>query len=560
MLLSFCFTSGRLFLTRVIPVAYASRLPTRHFRSDGTQRGDLPVVNESQQPGPRRGKAEPAPPRIPSAPRVPSAPRLPRARKVNQHDLRDIRARLRGTIYEKVTPDRGIGGDQYSARQIVDFCLDLGEVMLSSGADVRSVEVAIVAVSTKWNLAPLELDISGSSITLQYAPPEIPPLVKVRVISGEGSNLNGLARVYQIVDDLLHDDRDMTSAVEALVDVLRSPPRWPIWIMDAGLSVLAVSVTLQAGGTPLSAVGAFALMFALLVAGRWLIRKGIPQFFITGAQSGTAAVLGTLAIWAGWLPAAGGAAMVAATVVVLLPHPTLVTWAQDAISGFRAMALSRALIIGLTVGSIVCGVPAGIALTAGLNIEVDPTNITVQALPLWISLLSTILAAGANCFMQGASARIIPIAIAASLVAALVSYALRMAGLPILGATFLAAAVLGALSTVAAARLRTAATVIAVPAFCGALLPGIPVSRALLEFMAGTPGAALALIAAVLVALGIGAGLVLGSLLATPGARKYLRKAKRVEVQSLHTDTRSMTVVPAGARFVGANGESNAVD
>lgn len=74
------------------------------------------------------------------------------------------------------------------------------------------------------------------------------------------------------------------------------------------------------------------------------------------------------------------------------------------------------------------------------------------------------------------------------------------------------------------------------------------------------PGAALALIAAVLVALGIGAGLVLGSLLATPGARKYLRRAKRVEVQSLHTDTRSMTVVPAGARFVGANGESNPVD
>nr|BFF14277.1 hypothetical protein GCM10025699_55800 [Microbacterium flavescens] len=146
---------------------------------------------------------------------------------MNPHEMRDVRARLRGTLYEGTTPEHGIGGDLYSPRQIVDFCLDLGDVMLSSGADVRSTEVAIVAVSTKWNLAPLELDITGTAITVQYTPVEGPPLIKTRVIYAEGSNLHRLSRVYQIVDDLLHDDRDMTTAVAGLVDVLRSPRAGP---------------------------------------------------------------------------------------------------------------------------------------------------------------------------------------------------------------------------------------------------------------------------------------------------------------------------------------------
>ena len=475
-----------------------------------------------------------------------SGPRLPRprTRRVNQHDLRDIRARLRGTIYEKVEPQAGIGGDLYSAPQIVDFCLDLGEVMLASGADVRSTEVAIVAVATKWNLAPLELDITGTAITLQYAPPGLHPLTKVRVIHAEGSNLFRLNQVYVIVNDLVHGDLDMTEAVERLVEVVNSPFRWSPWIMDLGLGLLAASVTLQAGGTALPAVGALLVVLGISLGGRWLLRRGIPTFFVSGAQAACATIAGTAAIWSGFLTAGGAAAMVAASVVVLLPHPVLVTWAQDAISGFRAMALSRGLIIGLTIAAIVCGVPAGIALTAGLNIVVEPSNITLQTLPLWLLLVSSVLAAGANCLVAGAGARVIPIAMGASLLSASALYCFSaLLGMPRLAATFLAATILGALSTVVAARLRTAPAVIAVPAFCGSLLPGIAVSSALLEFMAGTPGASITFVAAVLVALGIGAGLVLGNLIATPGARRYLRRSKRVEVHSVNTDTRSLDVI-----------------
>ncbi len=473
----------------------------------------------------------------------PGRPHRPRARSVAQHDLRDIRARLRGTIYEHVAPDTRSRREQYSAQQIVDFCLDLAEVMLASGADTRSVEIALVAVATKWNLAPLELDFTGSSVTIQYAPSDAPMLVKMRTVTSDGSDLNRLAWANQIVDDVIHDERDMSSAVSALVAVLRMPSRWPMWTADVGLSILGTSIAMQAGGGWRAGIGAFVLMLGIIVSGRWLTGRGYPQFFVSGAQGAVASVIGTLAIGIGILHPAGAATMVAALVVLLLPHVALVTWAQDAISGFRAMAVARAFYIGLIIAAIVVGVPAGIALTKWLHLEVDPSGIVTQALPLWASLALTVVSAGANCFVQQASARVIPVAVVFSVAAAASLWGLRQLGLPLLGATFIAAVLLGVLSTYAAVRMRTAVAAIAVPAFCGALLPGVAVSNALLNFMSGSSSAALDFVAAVSVALGIGAGLVLGGLFATPGARRALRRTRRVVVHSVHNDTTAIPVL-----------------
>jgi hypothetical protein len=134
--------------------------PPRRPSPDEEARGTSPQSPAPWMPtyrtpakAPVKGGAKTTPP--PRPPRV-------RRRRVDAQEMRDVRARLRGTIYEGTTPAHGHLGDLYSPRQIVDFCLDLGEVMLASGADVRTVEVAIVAVGTKWNLAPLELDITGT--------------------------------------------------------------------------------------------------------------------------------------------------------------------------------------------------------------------------------------------------------------------------------------------------------------------------------------------------------------------------------------------------------------
>jgi uncharacterized membrane protein YjjB (DUF3815 family) len=123
-------------------------------------------------------------------------------------------------------------------------------------------------------------------------------------------------------------------------------------------------------------------------------------------------------------------------------------------------------------------------------------------------------------------------------------FVLKAVGVPLLAATFLVATLLGALGTVVAARLRVSATAIAVPAFCGSLLPSLAVASALLNSMAGTDGATGAFVGAMATTLAIGAGLVLGSLLATPQARRHLRRrAKRVVVQSVRLDTTPIGII-----------------
>ncbi|WP_181419507.1 MULTISPECIES: threonine/serine exporter family protein [unclassified Curtobacterium] len=153
------------------------------------------------------------------------------------------------------------------------------------------------------------------------------------------------------------------------------------------------------------------------------------------------------------------------------------------------------------------------------------------------------VSAGANCFVQQASARVIPVAVVLSVAAGAALWQLKAFGLPLLGATFLASVLLGVLSTYAAVRMRTAVAAIAVPAFCGALLPGVAVSNALLNVMSGSSSSVLDFGSAVTVALAIGAGLVLGGLFATPGARRALRRGRRIHVHSVHSDTTALPVI-----------------
>ncbi|WP_433662663.1 threonine/serine ThrE exporter family protein [Nocardia sp. CA-128927] len=337
-----------------------------------------------------------------------------RRRVTTAEQRRDIALLLRGSIYSGVSPSPTATGDEYSARQVIDFCLDLGEVMLSSGADARSVEVAIVAVSATWNLAAVELDFPGSSIHMVYAVPNEPTIAGLRAVRDTGADLHRLNNVYGVVDDIVGHATDMTQASQRLVEEIRADPRWPYRVVAGAMGVLGIVVALQAGGTFWSAVGAFVLMFVLMYLGKLLGRRYLPTFFVAVAQMALAMMVGSLAMAYSPINPGEAASMVAACVVLLLPHPSIVAAAQDAISGFRSLALVRGLGIGLVVLGMVTGIQAGLISTRWVHLEVDPSAIHLTGLtPLW-ALFASAIAAAANAFAQGATARVVPISMAAA--------------------------------------------------------------------------------------------------------------------------------------------------
>ncbi|RDI68100.1 threonine/serine exporter family protein [Nocardia pseudobrasiliensis] len=461
-----------------------------------------------------------------------------RQRVVTAEQRRDIALLLRGSIYSEVTPSPTATGEEYSPRQVIDFCLDLGEVMLSSGADARSVEVAIVAVSATWNLAAVELVFSGSSIHMVYAVPDEPTIAGLRAVRETGADLHRLNNVYGVVDDIVGHRIDMTEASGRLVEEMRSGPRWPYGVVAGAMGVLGVVVALQAGGTYWSALGAFVLMFVLMYLGRALGSRYLPIFFVAVAQMAVTTVVGSLAISYSPINPGEAASMVAACVVLLLPHPAIVATAQDAISGFRSLALVRGLGIGLVVLGMVTGIQVGLAITRWVNLEVDPSSIQLTGLtPLW-ALFASAIAAAANAFAQGATARVVPIAMAAAVFTQVILQLCARAHIGLQLSLMLGAAILGAICTWTAARLRISPASIIVPAFCGALLPSLAVAHSLLRFIGHAPGSGVSFALAVLTTLAIGAGLVLGNFVATGGARRMVGMRTRIRSASLDTEPR----------------------
>ena len=439
-------------------------------------------------------------------------------RTTTTQQRRDIRRLLRGSLYSGLRPRPP--REQYPVDRVMGFALDLAEAMLRSGANSRDTEVAAVAVTATWELAPLEMEITAASVRLQYSPHDGPPITEMRVVRDIGDDLTALSGLYKLVDDVVYGRLDIAAASARLVAIETAGPRWPAPLQFTAMGVLGATLSFLSGGNVRSAAWAFVLVSLTVMLARWAGRWTMPPFFLVAAQSAFGLAVGSAALGLGWLGPRESATTVAPLLVLLLPHPAIVAWAQDAITGFRDPANARALSIALVVLGVLLGVPAGAAATSWVHVEVDPTQIKLLPLTLPFALLASVIAALANGIVQGTTARALPfIAVAALLTSACQRFFLSI-DFGQLFATFAAATVLGIVCTLAAARLRTAVTVLAVPAFCGALLPALAVADSLLNLVAGTSGAQQDFLLALLITLAIGAGLVLGTYSSTPLVRR----------------------------------------
>ncbi|MDO4919607.1 threonine/serine exporter family protein [Kocuria sp.] len=438
----------------------------------------------------------------------------------------DIRALLHGSIYSGLTPSPR--AHQYPAMQVMSFALDLAQVMLSNGANSREAEVAVVAVTATWELAPLEMETTADAVRLQYMPDGEAPVTEMRIIRGITSNLTVVDRIYKLVDAIVRHGMGIDDARATLADVEGSGARWSWGWRLLATGVLGFMLCLLAGGDLRAAPWAFALVLAVTSVAHLLERLSPPSFFLVVAQSSLGIMAGSVVLSLGWLTAAQTATMVAPLIVLLLPHPLIVSCAQDAITGFREPANARVLSIVLTVLGVLLGMPAGLVITQSwFHLHVDPSAIRLVPLGAVGAVIASTVAAAANTIGQGVAARMIPYTLVLAALTGTLQHALTAAGFTALFATFVSAAVLGAICTILAYPLKTSSTVLAVPAFCGALLPSLAVADSLLNLVGQTPDAGLQLATALLSTLSIGAGLVLGSYVGTPFVKRAA--ARRAE-------------------------------
>jgi uncharacterized membrane protein YjjP (DUF1212 family) len=438
--------------------------------------------------------------------------------------------RLAGSPY--ANPMIQVGGVDTSARKTIDFALHLAESMFRYGAGALEVETSIIAITAALGLKNIEVDITNQSVAINYAPKDQTPITLLRVVRSWTNNYAGLAKVHQLVTDIVVGGVGREEAVRRLEEITRSPKPFPRWMVTVAFAVFsAVFVGVLGGGPGASAVAFVSNLLVSLLA-RQLGRWRTPDFFITASCSFLVTFIALL-LWRFGSPLGIQIApeiVVVGGILLLLPTGRLVSSVQDAINGFPVTAAGRFLSTMLTFGALVAGIAVGFVVCDMTGME--PINITKTfppAYPWWAVGIMVAVAVVAIGITEQTSWQLLLPTAAIGVVGYLVLIGGEALGIGPRFSPALAAVVIGLLARVVALRMGAPQLVVAVPAAL-ILLPGLTIFRSMyvltIEESNIVMGAGGMLNAGAIV-LGVAAGIVLGDTLARPLTKSLASNERR---------------------------------
>lgn len=393
--------------------------------------------------------------------------------------------------------------------RVLYLALRIGELLLSGGAGAGDVTAAIRQVTAAAGLVRCEADVTYNVIVVSYLRgPLNAPVTASRVVRRYGFDGTRLARVDDVVKDLVAGRLDVARAQQRIDDVRRTSHPYPRWVATAAWGGLAASIVVLLGGGLLVVATAFLATVVIDRANRLLNAREVPFFY----QFALAGVVATS--FAAALSALGAevqpALVVAGGLVALAPGGLLVGSVQDALGGFLVTASARALeVIVLTTG-LLTGVALGLDVSRRLGVVFSVSDLDAALTQLPVRALAAATAAGLFSLANYSPRRVILTSALVGGAGYALYDALLVAGLSRATATATGAVVMGACCQLLARRLRLAALLIVVPAIIPQL-PGLTTFSALLALGTGDPSAGFALVLrALTVGLALAAGVLLG--------------------------------------------------
>jgi uncharacterized membrane protein YjjP (DUF1212 family) len=434
--------------------------------------------------------------------------------------------RLAGSPY--ANPMIQVGGVDTSARKTLDFSLHLAETMFRYGAGALEVETSIIAVTAALGLKNIEVDITNQSVGINYAPKDQTPIALLRVVRSWTNNYAGLAKVHQLVTDIVAGGVGRDEAIRRLDEAITSPKPFPRWMVTVAFGVFAAVFVGVLGGGPASSAIAFVVNIGVSLLARQLGRWRVPDFFTTATCSFVVTFMALL-MWQFGLTGAP-AIVVVGGILLLLPTGRLVSSVQDAINGFPVTAAGRFLSTLLTFGALVAGIAVAFVVgsKAGMQ-EIDVTETFSPAYSLWVVVIFIAVAVIAIGITEQTAWKLLLPTAAVGVAGYLVLLGAGNLGIGDRFSPAMSAVVIGLLARVVALRMGAPQLVVAVPAAL-ILLPGLTIFRSMYvltieesELLLGAGG----MINAGAIVLGAAAGVVLGDTLARPLTRSLASNERR---------------------------------
>ena len=401
--------------------------------------------------------------------------------------------------------------DDLTAHAALGLALRIGASMLAVGASAADATATVLRVAAAYGLTSCQVDVTFTSITVSYDRENAVPLTALRTVHASRLDYTRLQGVTDLARAVAVGELDVEEAHRRLDRVVSAPATYRRSVTALGWAGVAACFGLVLGGGWAEAL--LAAMTTALVEQvlRALNRRSLPLFFqqVAGAALATGVAVGLLV----WDVDVQTSLVVAAGIVVLLAGLSLVSAAQDAISGFPVTAGARAFeVVTLTAG-IVVGIAGVLDLAQRAQLPLTVVDTSPAPVPVAVALTAS---AGIAGFW------------------ALASHARPRAGGLAAG---VAAVVLGFCGQVLTTRLRIPPQLIAV---CGIvpLLPGLAVYHGLFAVVvdADIEGGLAALVGALAVGLALAAGVTLGEFLGRPVNGVRDRYDERVRRRAMTTD------------------------
>ncbi|WP_343948039.1 threonine/serine exporter family protein [Nonomuraea longicatena] len=391
------------------------------------------------------------------------------------------------------------------------LALRVGELLLGSGEATENVGGAMRRILEAYGMRHVEADVNLSAITLSHVPDDGRAATTAeRRVRRRQPDYDRLIAVHTLVGEIASQGLSLGETQERLREITRRVKVYPDWLAVTALALISASAAVLIGGGPIVAAAAFVATVAGDRAGAWLARRGVPEFFQTALAASFGALVAVLLIWQD--VAVQASAVVVGAVIALLPGRPLVAAVQDGIAGEYVTATARLTEIIFIVSAVISGIGSMLTLAVSLGVRITVDN--VPAAPLTLAPPQLAGAIGVSLTFAVAllvpPRHLLPGAIGGGLI--WTTFVLLVwNGAPAVVATALASAVIGLAGTAYARLVRVPATVFVIPAI-GPLLPGSALYRGLLELSIGELSVGtLHLIEALSLALGIGAGVIVGA-------------------------------------------------
>jgi len=419
-----------------------------------------------------------------------------------------------------------VNEDLREVYQTFDLALRVGEVVLSSGAAAADAAVSMMAITSAAGLREADISVTFTELSISWQPsPYSPPETHIRNVKFRGLNYSKLTAVDHLVREIVAGRASIEEARKQLDQIVSAPHPYPRWAATVGWGVMAAGIGMLIGGGPLIMAAAFLSAVVIELLNRRLNRQRIPSFY-QHVLGGFVATMGALAL-STVAEDSNVSQVVAAGIIVLLAGIAFVGAVQDAVTGYYITATARSFEALLLTGGIIGGVTAGLALANrfGVALAVQPYEVRgLGYLP--IAVVGAALAAVGFVFSCYAPRRAIVAAVLMGGLGQLGYYVMAEADLGSAWATGLAAVLIGVVSYAVAGRLRIPPLVVVVSGIIP-LLPGGAIYRGLYKLTEGDVLGITDLLGAVVIAVALAAGVILGEYIAQP----LKREARRLETK-----------------------------